>query len=188
MSDLFCILDLKFELYDFDGSNFGANTADRYIPIAIEVITDPEQFFASPNYLRGVLSSIDTRSDQLRLMILEDCANLFSSKGRSSPGFNRLLNSTDGLMGQGQRVIYLLTANEQIEDIDRAVIRAGRCLQRLEVAPLDSSEAEKWLGKHKLDPILRRELPSNYCLADLYELKRTYRTRRDAEKSKPFGF
>jgi hypothetical protein len=154
----------------------------------VEVITDPEQFFASPNYLRSVLSNCETKPDQLRLMVLEDCANLFSAKGRSSPGFNRLLNSTDGLMGQGQRVIYLLTANERIEDIDRAVIRAGRCLQRLEVAPLDSHEARRWLAAQDLDGNLWAKLPSNFCLADLYELKREYKTRRGGEKPKPFGF
>ena len=156
---------------------------------SIEVVTDPEALFRNPNYLQSVLTSDydENGPDKLRLLVLEDCGQLFSVEGRQRDGFNRLLNTTDGLLGQGQRVIYLLTANEEIEHIDKAVLRAGRCLQQQQILPLTRTEASRWLKEHDIEP--PKNLKSNTSLADLYEMRHNYKTQREqSNKTSKIGF
>jgi ATP-dependent 26S proteasome regulatory subunit len=56
----------------------------------------------------------------------------------------------DGLIGQGLRVLVLVTTNERIEALHPAVARPGRCAANIEFDPLDSAEARTWLERHEL--------------------------------------
>jgi hypothetical protein len=143
-----------------------------------EVILDPETLFKESSYLFDLLMSEFEpwdRNDQsgggkknLRLVIIEDHAELFSTGCRQTSGFSRLLNVTDGLIGQGQRTIFLFTANEKIDMIDDALKRAGRCLQVLEFPPMDAASCKRW-AEHN-DAPEAAEL-SNVPLSDLYAVK-----------------
>ncbi len=62
--------------------------------------------------------------------------------------FSRLLNLTDGLMGQGHDVIVLITTNEPLSAMHPAVVRPGRCLSEMEFGPLSVEAANRWLGAH----------------------------------------
>jgi len=86
---------------------------------------------------------IDNRP--LRLIIIEDSAELFNDRARQTPGFGRLLNLTDGIIGQGLRCIFLLTANEELGKIDEAIRRPGRCIQTLEFPQFGRAEGQQWL-------------------------------------------
>jgi hypothetical protein len=46
---------------------------------------------------------------------------------------SRLLNLTDGLLGQGRRVLAAITTNEDIRVLHPAATRPGRCLAQIEV-------------------------------------------------------
>ncbi|WP_243709556.1 hypothetical protein [Micromonospora sp. 15K316] len=59
---------------------------------------------------------------------------------------SRLLNLTDGLLGQGRNVLVAITTNEDLSRLHPAVVRPGRCLARIEVGPLSYAEATTWLG------------------------------------------
>lgn len=175
----------------------------------VEVVLDPEMMLASAGYMRSILlsderpaqarKSIKLRkkskdidlmdgSDEtppLRLIVIEDSADLFSDNCRNTPGFSRLLNLTDGIIGQGLRCIFLLTANEELGRIDPAIRRPGRCLQQLEFPTLQPNQAQNWLIKNGLDPSL---LPKSdiITLADLYALKNG--KHEPALTSAKFGF
>lgn len=60
---------------------------------------------------------------------------------------SRLLNLTDGLLGQGRRVLAAITTNENIGALHPAAVRPGRCLAQIEVGPLPGPEAARWLGE-----------------------------------------
>lgn len=142
--------------------------------ITPEVIIDPETFFSNSYYLDSLVTSQinDSVEDEtFRLIIIEDYASIVSTGCRNNPGFARLLNTTDGLIGQGQRLIFLLTTNEPLDMIDPAVLRPGRCLHRMEILPMTEKEGIEWLEKkdalHLASEIDgRREL----SLADLYAI------------------
>ncbi|WP_239310169.1 MULTISPECIES: DUF5925 domain-containing protein [unclassified Frankia] len=83
-----------------------------------------------------------------RLLVIEDCDELVRGDTRSSSGqaLSRLLNLTDGLVGQGRDVLVALTTNEDLVRLHPAIVRPGRCLAQVEVGPLPHGEAVTWLG------------------------------------------
>jgi ATP-dependent 26S proteasome regulatory subunit len=54
----------------------------------------------------------------------------------------------DGLIGQGLRVLVLVTTNEPIRKLHPAVARPGRCAANIEFVPLSADEATTWLAAH----------------------------------------
>lgn len=119
----------------------------------------------------------------LRLIILEDAAELFSSGCRNTQGFARFLNLTDGIVGQGLRCVFLLTANEEIGRIDEALTRPGRCLQAVEFKPFDLADARAWLERNGADP---RHAAGSPTLAELFALRSG--SHHSAASTTPIGF
>ncbi len=54
--------------------------------------------------------------ERWRMLVLEDTGELLSidAKERAGRGLSRLLNAVDGLLGQGSRVLLLITTNEEL--------------------------------------------------------------------------
>lgn len=129
---------------------------------SVEVVLDPDELFARADYLHEVLlddelsewvEEEDSGGDlrralkrPLRLVIIEDCAALFGDHCRSTAGFARLLNLSDGIIGQGLRVVFLLTTNEELRSIDPAITRPGRCLGVTCFDTLPVDQAQAWLA------------------------------------------
>ncbi len=137
----------------------------------LEVITDPRSFFGDVAYMQNVLlndpggrggpprpaSPANGASpteggpfdgeERFRLFVMEDAADLVIAGCRNDQGFGRFLNVTDGLIGQGLRTVFLLTANEAVGQIDPALLRPGRCLQVLEFGELERAAARRWLDE-----------------------------------------
>jgi hypothetical protein len=114
-------------------------------------ITDPEAFFVrEPKYMLDVLLDEDSDEEDdeaWRLLVLEDTGELLTSdaKHRSGQGLSRLLNVADGLLGQGLRVLVLVTTNEPIRSLHPAVSRSGRCVSNIEFPAFPADEADAWL-------------------------------------------
>jgi hypothetical protein len=68
--------------------------------------------------------------DAWRLLVLEDCDELIRAEAKSGAGQSlaRLPNLTDGLLGQGVKVLVCITTNEELGRLHPAVTRPGRCL------------------------------------------------------------
>lgn len=101
-----------------------------------------------------------------RLLVIEDCDELIRGDGRGTTGqqLSRLLNLTDGLVGQGREVLVALTTNEDLFRLHPAVVRPGRCLAQIEVGALPHSEAVSWLGTAE-------GVGSTMTLAELFALR-----------------
>jgi hypothetical protein len=89
-------------------------------------------------------------SQHWRLLVLEDTGELLRPDAKSiiGQGLSRFLNVVDGLIGQGLRVLVLVTTNERIEELHPAVARPGRCAANIEFDPLTEDEASAWLEAH----------------------------------------
>lgn len=137
-------------------------------------ITDAERFIGgSPRYLFEVLNFRGGRTareanKRSKLVILEDAGELMTMEARTTTGqgLSRLLNLTDGLMGQGLRVMVLITTNEPLSSMHPAVIRPGRCLCELEFGALSTNAANRWLRERGSEVVLEQPTP----LAELYAL------------------
>jgi Domain of unknown function (DUF5925)/ATPase family associated with various cellular activities (AAA) len=107
------------------------------------------------------------RGKHWRLLVLEDTGELLRPDAKSiiGQGLSRFLNVVDGLIGQGLRVLVLVTTNERIETLHPAVARPGRCAADIEFEPLSEQEAAAWLDRHgaKVGDAAPRILASLYA-------------------------
>ncbi|MFD4759205.1 DUF5925 domain-containing protein [Streptomyces sp. NPDC058439] len=136
----------------------------------VDCVLDPERLFNDVGYLMDIAIGEDegTAKGRWRLLLLEDCDELIRGEAKHTAGqaLSRLLNLTDGLLGQGRNVLVEVTTNEDLERLHPAVVRPGRCLARIEVGSLTRKEAVAWLGTEEG---LGRE---GATLAELYALRR----------------
>jgi hypothetical protein len=151
----------------------------------VHYIIDPERFFgARPDYMLEVLLDRSDDRDAVpgdgeaqppdgrraggrwRLLILEDTGELLAAdaKEREGQGLSRLLNLVDGLIGQGLRVVVLVTGNEPLRRLHPAISRPGRCAAVAEFHPFSAVEAQAWLDARGATQVLH----SGGTLADLY--------------------
>jgi hypothetical protein len=113
-------------------------------------VLDPEQLFGSSGYLMSlVLGDDDVDASKWRMLVLEDCDELIRADAKRGTGqaLARLLNLTDGIIGQGTRTLVAITTNEPLARLHPAVVRAGRCLGEVEVGLLSRDECRRWLGR-----------------------------------------
>jgi hypothetical protein len=88
-----------------------------------------------------------------RLLVLEDTGELLQPDAKAiiGQGLSRFLNVADGLIGQGLRVLVLVTTNEEIRKLHPAVARPGRSAANVRFDPLSTAEASAWRARHGLD-------------------------------------
>ena len=128
---------------------------------AAEYVVDPEILFGGqPSYLVSVL--LDDHDDRgssdeeeeghhrWRLLILEDSGEFLTmdAKERTGQALSRFLNVVDGLIGQGLRLLVLVSSNEELGKLHPAVSRPGRCIQKIRFQPFTTVEANAWLARH----------------------------------------
>lgn len=141
----------------------------------VDCVLDPERLFNDVGYLMDIAIGEDDGSakGRWRLLLLEDCDELIRGEAKHTAGqaLSRLLNLTDGLLGQGRNVLVGVTTNEDLERLHPAVVRPGRCLARIEVGSLTRAESMAWLGREEgdWDGTVGRE---GATLAELYALRR----------------
>ena len=139
-----------------------------------EYVVDPEAFFGgSAGYIMSLIlgddESLPTEDHRWRLLVFEDTGELLAAdaKERVGQGLSRLLNTVDGLLGQGLRVLLLMTTNDDLGKLHPAVTRPGRCSVNLRFGSLDRDAAIEWMARYGA------ELPANVSqptLADLFAI------------------
>ena len=153
----------------------------------IGCILDPEHLLRDAGYLTSVLlgnayEEESESSDRWRLLVLEDCDEVLRSDTTAGVGqaLSRLLNLTDGLLGQGRNILVCITTNADLSRLHPAAVRPGRCLKQIEIGPLTRQEAAGWLG---VDP---SGWSSASTLAELYAAQGGYRPSA-TDHDPPFG-
>ncbi|POM27584.1 ATPase family associated with various cellular activities (AAA) [Actinomadura rubteroloni] len=137
-----------------------------------DCVLDPESLFGTPSYLMEVaVGEDDDEERRWRLLILEDCDELIRGEAKQSTGqgLSRLLNLTDGMLGQGRDVLVAITTNEDLARLHPAVVRPGRCLAQIEVGPLTRAESLDWLDDAVPDPDIAAD---GATLAELAALRK----------------
>ncbi|MDI3407279.1 DUF5925 domain-containing protein [Streptomyces sp. B-S-A6] len=140
----------------------------------VDCVLDPERLFSDVGYLMDIaIGEDDAAGGRWRLLLLEDCDELIRGEAKHTAGqaLSRLLNLTDGLLGQGRNVLVGVTTNEDLERLHPAVVRPGRCLARIEVGGLTRAESLDWLGAEfpGREEAVGRE---GATLAELFALRR----------------
>ncbi len=161
-----------------------------------QYIVDAEQFFGDAEYMLNVLLDSEEaryltleldeedRHQEWRLITVEDAGEFLKPDASLYEGqaLSRLLNLTDGFIGQGLKVLVLLTTNEEIDTLHAAVSREGRCIADILFDKLSPDEVDRWCAQHALAP-QGHELN----IAELYALTREER-KISHRRKKTIGF
>jgi hypothetical protein len=121
-----------------------------------EYVIDPEELFQRGNYLTRVmlhrnshraLDSLKRDDNKWRLLIVEDSGEMMAidAKRQIGQGLSRLLNLSDGILGQGTKILILVTTNEEIGKLNPAITRYGRCLSEIGFNRFSIEEGRTWL-------------------------------------------
>lgn len=151
-----------------------------------QYVIDPEVAFADPSYLTDLMTRefsnsrhypwLDDDHDyggkkedentRWRLLIAEDSDEFLRADARQSAGaaLGRLLNLSDGILGQGSHTLILLTTNEDMRELHPALVRPGRALAKTEFTKFGIAAANAWLMDQPT-------VNSPKTLAELYELR-----------------
>jgi hypothetical protein len=148
-------------------------------------IIDPEHFLGqSPGYMLQVITAGSRQrhdawdddddphdNDRWKLLVIEDAGELLGvdAKLQAGQALARLLNLCDGMVGQGLRLLVLITTNEEIGRLHPAVVRRGRCLANIEFGTLRDDEVAQWAVGHCVDP---ESVRGKHLLSDLYNMDR----------------
>jgi hypothetical protein len=140
---------------------------------APELLMDPEIAFEDPSYLSEIIAHSDQAYEQdngaprWRLLIAEDADRYVraDAQSRDNAGLDRLLNVADGILGQGTRLLILLTTNSELETLHPALVRPGRCLAVTDFHRFTVAEANDWLAGAPATPV------GGETLAELYALR-----------------
>lgn len=163
----------------------------------VEYIMDPEVLLgSSPGYLASMILHNDDDDDEVatqkwKLLIMEDTGELLTENAHvnAGQGLSRLLNVVDGFIGQGLRVLVLITTNQKFNALHPAVSREGRCAASIKFDDLNLNEVDEFFKANNAErPSL---LKNTYSLAELYSLLKKESMPRDMvtkKKSNSIGF
>jgi hypothetical protein len=118
-------------------------------------------------------------SSRAKLIVLEDAGELVTASARANAGqaLSRLLNISDGMLGQGANISVLVTTNEELDDLHPAVRRPGRSWAHVEFSRFDAERARAWLAERGIE----HEPTGPMTLAQLYAVQRGDRIVRIEE-------
>lgn len=157
----------------------------------LHYIVDPDKFFGdSASYMMQVMMGegeivSEGAEPKWRVLLLEDCGEMLSPDARQQVGqaLSRLLNTCDGLIGRGLRLLILITTNEELDKLHPAISRPGRCAHQIKFPRFTALEAAEWLGEDWDGPEIATT--GQLTLADLYEIRER---RRSVHAKQAIGF
>ncbi len=146
---------------------------------------EDEEFIESLLDKHGVFRSMQPSSvppeAAWRLLVIEDAEEFINPMAKEHVGqsLSRLLNVGDGFIGQGLKILILLTTNTEIADVHDAIKRPGRCFANIEVPRLSPAEASKWIG---------HTVTEDASLAELFEEKKDVHIGSGVSQYAPTGY
>lgn len=103
--------------------------------------SDPK-VIGTDDFFSDFLSEDDSNNDSVSLLVMEDCDVLLSSrKTTHNEHMSRFLNTGDGLVSSHKKKLVFTTNLTNLNDIDDALLRPGRCYAAIKARRLDRDEA-----------------------------------------------
>lgn len=118
---------------------------------------------AEPEFIAFMMENKDS------IFILEDCEQILMAReeNRFGGAISNILNMSDGLMSDIFNIKFICTFNTDIENIDEALLRPGRCFVNYEFKRLNTDKSSKLLKSlgHEV------ENTEEMTLAEIYNYK-----------------
>lgn len=132
----------------------------------------------NPEFVAFLMENTDS------IFILEDCEQILRERETNSFGLavSNILNMSDGILSDIFNLKFICTFNSSIEDIDKALLREGRCYVNYEFTPLKADKVSKLNDKYNLG--IPEEDIKDMTLAELYN----HSAKKESKKTKKIGF
>ena len=132
---------------------------------------------AEPEFIAFMMENKDS------IFILEDCEQILMAReeNRFGGAIANILNMSDGLMSDIFNIKFICTFNTDIENIDEALLRPGRCFVNYEFKPLEAEKASNLLESLGYTA----DKPKEMTLAEIYNYKEE---QTENTKPKKIGF
>lgn len=101
------------------------------------------------------------------IIVLEDCENVIRDRQTSNSmasAVSMLLNMTDGILSDDLSIKFICTFNEDVKNIDSALLRKGRMISKYEFKNLDVDKANALLKELEIDATTDKPM----SLAEIY--------------------
>ena len=94
------------------------------------------------------------------VIVLEDCENAIRDRKQSgsASAVSLLLNMTDGLLSDDLGMKFICTFNDDMKNIDSALLRKGRLMSKYEFKPLQEKKAESILKERGIETSLNKPI------------------------------
>lgn len=148
-----------------------SNYPNNYILVTNAVA----EALASPEFMSFMLENRDS------IFILEDCEQILKDRDEEnnfSNAISNILNMTDGIMSDVFNIKFICTFNANIETIDKALLRKGRCFVNYEFQLLDVEKTKNLLNEQGI--VLDKYEPMS--LAEIYNYNKTDCTVKNENK------
>lgn len=119
------------------------------------------EHLGSPEFTSFLLDNRDS------VFILEDCEQILRKRTDTnffSSGIANILNMSDGLLSDIFNIKFICTFNADMNIIDDALLRKGRCYANYEFKELEPHKVQKLLHKRGFDV----DNPKPMTLAEIY--------------------
>lgn len=139
-----------------------SNYPNKYILVTNAVA----ESLASPEFMSFMLENRDS------VFILEDCEQVIKDREEEnnfSGAISNILNMTDGIMSDVFNIKFICTFNANIETIDKALLRKGRCYVNYEFKKLCAEKTKVILNERGI--VLDNYEPMT--LAEIYNYDKT---------------
>ena len=149
----------------------------------------PKEYIVVTNAIAGHLAQPEFIAFMLEhkdsIFILEDCEQILMERSENTFGgaIANILNMSDGLLSDIFNIKFICTFNADINKIDQALLRKGRCYANYEFRPLCKEKVAALNEKYKLNLPEIKEM----TLAEIYnsEISDNYKSQ---ETKKKIGF
>ena len=147
------------------------------------ITTFPKNYVLVTNTLASHLASPEFISFMLdhknSVFILEDCEQILMARDQNiSSAIANILNMSDGLMSDIFNVKFICTFNADIDKIDDAILRKGRCFANYEFKPLCKEKTKALLEKQNI----HIDDPQPMTLAEIYNYSDGDCTKQSTKK------
>ena len=110
------------------------------------------------------------------IIILEDCEGAIRDRNYGdAAAVSLLLNMTDGILADDLNIKFICTFNEDMKNIDQALLRKGRCVSKYEFTKLCPEKASVLLKERGIED----EITKPITLADIFHYEESdYQARK----------
>lgn len=149
----------------------------------------PKEYIVVTNTIAGHLAQPEFVAFMLEhkdsIFILEDCEQILMERSENTFGgaIANILNMSDGLLSDIFNIKFICTFNADINKIDQALLRKGRCYANYEFKALSKDKVAKLNEKYNLNLPEIKEM----TLAEIYhnDVSDNYKAQ---ETKKKIGF